>query len=102
MKKKLCSKKSEPPTAKKNEQGELVTDTSKLKELYLCTYKKRLEHRKMKPELQNLYQLKMNLFNIRYDVCKNIKTEKWSMKELLKVLKGLKKIKSSDSHGLIY
>ena len=102
LKKKLCSNKFEPPTAKKNEQGELVTEPSKLKDLYVSTYKKRLEHRKIKPELQNLYQLKMNLFNIRFDVCKNIKTEKWSMRDLIKVLKGLKKNKSSDSQGLIY
>ena len=68
LKKRLCSKKTEPPTAKKNAIGELVTEPSKLKELYANTYKKRLEHRIMKPELQNMYQLKMNLFSLRIEV----------------------------------
>ena len=34
LKKKLCSKKAEPPTAKKNDKGELVTESSELKKLY--------------------------------------------------------------------
>ena len=87
---------------KKNAIGELVTEPSKLKELYANTYKKRLEHRIMKPELQNMYQLKMSLFSLRIEVSGNLKSAEWSEENLLKVLKSLKKNKSSDSHGLIY
>ena len=85
----MCSKKPEPPTAKLNEKGELVTESSKLKELYETTYKKRLEHREMKPELMEMYNLKMELFSIRLQVCKNIKSENCSEEDLLKVLKSL-------------
>ena len=38
LKKKLCKKKSEVPIAKKDENGKLVTEHSKLKQLYETTY----------------------------------------------------------------
>ena len=53
LKKKIGIQKISVPVAKKNEKGELVKN-SKLKELYVNTYRKRLEHRKMKPELTDL------------------------------------------------
>ena len=56
----------------------------------------------MKPELKNLFNLKMYLFNLRLEVTKKIKSRNWSEADLLKVLKTLKKNKSTDSHGLIY
>ena len=102
LRKKICPKKVEPPTAKLSESGEIISEPTKLKKLYEHTYKKRLEHRKMKPELINLFNLKMYLFNLRLEVTKKIKSKKWSEEDLLKVLKTLKKNKSADSHGLIY
>ena len=36
----ICKKKSDPPVAKKNEKGELVTESSQLKKLYETNYKK--------------------------------------------------------------
>ena len=102
LRKKICPKKVEPPTAKLSESGEIVSEPTKLKKLYENTYKKRLEHRNMKPELKNLFNLKMYLFNLRLEVTKKIKSRNWSEADLLKVLKTLKKNKSADSHGLIY
>ena len=102
LKKKLCPLKSEQPVAKKNFSGELVTQPTKLKELYENTYKNRLSHRVMKPELVEMYNLKMNLFKMRLEVSRNVKTEKWTPENLLNVLKALKKNKSADPNGLIY
>ena len=82
LKKKIGIKKKSVPVAKKNEKGELVTNSSKLKELYENTYKKRLEHRQMKPELTDLYNLKMGLFSLRIEVTKNIKSQCWSEYDL--------------------
>ena len=79
-----------------------MTAQSQIKELYRNTYKNRLKHRDMKPEFETLYKMKMFLFDIRFKVCKYIKSENWPMEDLLKVLKKLKKNKSADSHGLIY
>ena len=95
-------KKSEPPTAKKSLNGKLVTKVSELKQLYEDTYRNRLQHRDMKPELSDMYKLKMELFDLRLKVCKNIRSEDWTEDDLIKVLKSLKKNKSADPSGLVY
>ena len=102
LKKKLCANKSVAPTAKKNKNGKLVTEHCQLKALYENTYKNRLKHKEIQPELQNLYDMKMYLFDLRLKVTKCIKSETWSTENLLNVLKKLKKNKSADPHGLVY
>ena len=102
LRKKVCPKKIEPPVAKKNEKGEIITEVSRLKDLYKSTYQKRLQHRSIKPKLIEMYNLKMYLFNLRLEVTKQVKSESWSEEDLLKVLKSLKREKCPDSHGLIY
>ena len=72
---KVGVKKKDVPVAKKNNNGELVKNSLQLKELYENTYKKRLEHRLMKTELIDMYTLKMNLFDMRFEVSKRIKSE---------------------------
>ena len=44
----------------------------------------------------------MQLFKIRYEVCKSLKSPEWSEKDLVLVLKNLKRNKSADSNGLVY
>ena len=56
----------------------------------------------MKPQLEEMYKLKMELFSLRLEVTRNVKSDKWSEDDLIKVIKTLKKNKSSDSDGLIY
>ena len=87
LKKKIGTKKYEPPAAKKNDKGEFVTEKSKLKKLYEDTYKNRLEHRKMKQELSVMYKMKMELFSLRFEVSSNIKSKSWSANDLFQVLK---------------
>ena len=58
LKKKLGKSKTDVPIAKKNKDGELVTNHVHLKELYKSTYEKRMEHRIIKPELKQMYELK--------------------------------------------
>ena len=85
LKKKLGIEKKEPPTAKRNRNGEIVTNAEKVKELYESTYKERMAHRKIKPELRQMYDLKMHLFHLRLEITKGTKYENWSMESLLKV-----------------
>ena len=49
-----------------------------------------------------MYTRKMELFQLRLRVCKNMKSKSWTKLDLLKVLSSLKKNKSAHSHGLIY
>ena len=102
LKKKIFKKNSELPSAKIDENGEIVTTAAQLKKLYKNTYENRLKHRKIKPELIKMYTMKMDLFELRNKVCKNIKSKPWTNENLLRVLRSLKNNKSADSSGLIY
>ena len=102
LRRRISNKNSDVPVAKMNENGILITEPSQILKLYENTYKNRLRHRQIRPQLSLMYTLKMNLFALRFEVCKNIKSEKWTDADLTKVLKSLKLRKSADANGLIY
>jgi hypothetical protein len=103
LKKKLSPKNTpDPPMAKKDGQGNLVTDKAGLKELYLKTYMDRLKPNQIKPGLETLEEMKEYLFKLRFDICKERKSEKWTMKDLENVFKSLKSNKARDAHGHTY
>ena len=101
LKNKLCPKQNDPPMAKKDKMGALITEPNLLKKLYLDTYSDRLRSREIRPELKDLYDLKCKLWELRFDTLKNTKSRKWTMQDLDKVLKKLKTNKTRDPHGLI-
>ena len=70
VKRKLFPKSGDPPTVKKDKLGNLITDTTGLKNLYKETYKDRLSHKEISPELSDLKSLKENLFNMRLRLSK--------------------------------
>ena len=82
-------------------RGQVITNPEKLKELYLETYTHRLRHRPIKEDFSHLKKLKETLFELRLKLCKQRKSEQWNENDLERVLKGLKKNKSRDPHGLI-
>ena len=55
LKRKLCPSNNDPPMAKLGSSGNLVSAPKALKQLYLDTYKNRLKHRDIKPELQEIF-----------------------------------------------
>ena len=100
LKSKLCPRPLDPPIAKLDKNGDLVTRPEKLLDLYLETYSNRLSHRKMKKEYEDIFYLKNKLWNLRLEKCSEVKTENWSMKNLRAVLKGLKSNKARDPLGM--
>ena len=103
MKKLLAPKNTfEPPTAKKDAQGNLITDLKNLENLYLHTYLNRLQPNQVEPHLQHLQQLKEYLFQLRLQLARGKKTPEWTLKDLEKVLKSLKNNKARDAHGHVY
>ena len=83
LKKKLSPKNSEePPMAKKDVNGTLVTDKKMLEKLYMDTYADRLKPNETTPGLENLVKLKEYLFKLRYDICKTKKSSQWTIKDL--------------------
>ena len=88
-------------SAKYDARGHLVSSGDKLKDLYLHTYKERLKHRDIKEGLEEHQKLREELFDLRREEVKdNLKTP-WTMEQLVKVLKSLKKGKSRDPLNLI-
>ena len=103
LKKKLAPKNTiDPPSAKRNSEGKLVTNKSELENLYLETYVKRLTPNPVKKELVEIVKLRELLFEMRIEDSKHEVTLEWTMDDLEKVLKSLKNNKARDSHGHIY
>ena len=101
LKLKLCTRPMDPPTAKLDKTGKLVTNPDKLLRLYLETYSDRLSHRKMKEEYEDIFHLKNQLWYMRLEKCSNIKTEKWTQKKINVVSKSLKNNKTRDPLGMV-
>ena len=101
LKQKLCPKSSDPPMAKKDGNGNLITSQESLKSLYLKTYQNRLKNREMKKELLDVFFLKEELWSSRMEELRNLKTNPWTVTDLRRAIKSLKKNKTSDPDGLI-
>ena len=101
MKQRFCPTTTDPPTAKLDDTGNLITSPEGLKRLYLNTYIKRLSHREMKTEYLDIYFLKSELWKSRLANIRKIKSPAWDMEQLDVVLKSLKNNKTMDPNGMI-
>ena len=101
-KQRVFPKHSKPlPVAKVDNLGKMISNPEALKKLYIDTYKHRLRHRPIRPELKQLESLKEELFYKRLELVKMNEFKPWDKEDLRSVLKCLKKNKSRDPHNLI-
>ena len=70
----LCPTQTDPPMAKRDSHGNLITAPNLLKKLYLETYKDRLKNREIKSELADIYCLKTELWKCRLEELEGRKT----------------------------
>ena len=89
LKQKIWPSSCDPPMAKQDNDGNLITAPGAPKKLYLKTYVNRLKHRPMKPELMDVYFLKTELWMSRLDNMRKIKTPPWDHEKLDIVLGSL-------------
>ena len=101
LKSKLCPRSHDPPTAKLDRNGKLVTNPQKLLDLYVETYSDRLSHKRIKAEYKDIFLLKNHLWQLRAEQCSGVKTEQWTRKDLNTVLKSLKNNKSRGPLGMV-
>ena len=101
VKNKICSRNGEPPMAKHDSHGNLVTSTQNLKALYLETYQQRLRHRKINSNFEDLKLLKDKLWKYRLLNLKGKVTNPWTLSNLEKALKSLKNNQARDPMGLV-
>ena len=101
--KKLSPKNTiDPPAAKKDNLGELVTDQEALETLYLETYKSRLQPNPVSKDMAELKYLKEYLYDMQINLAKGRTTNDWTIDDLNKALKTLKNNKARDEHGHVY
>ena len=89
------------PVGKRDRKGNIITNHKSLKHLYLQTYLNRLRNRPIKPNFEEIKQLKLDLFKLRLDISKSKKSEPWELKNLEEAIKHLKSDKARDPDGLI-
>ena len=97
----MCPKPHEQPTAKMDKEGNIVTNPEAIKKIYLEAYIDRLKHREINPNLEELKVLREELFEQRLCEAKRNKSRPWTIEELDKVLKKLKRGKATDPTGLV-
>ena len=88
------------PSAKYNNEGQLITNHDELKDLYLDHFKHRLRKRPIILELEEYKAETEEEFKDLLESSKLKKSEKWKMKDLERVLGGLKSKQSQDSNGI--
>ena len=101
LKNQLMPREVDPPMAKLDKHGNLITSPGALKSLYLDTYVERLKHRDMEPGCMSNYFKKVELWEMRFQYLKTQNTEDWTEDELTGTLKQLKNNKTRDPAGLI-
>ena len=101
LKQKIWPSSCDPPMAKQDNEGNIITAPQTLKNLYLETYIERLKHREMKPELMDVFFLKSELWLSRLQNLKQKKTPEWTKDKLDKVLSKLKNNKTMDPIGMV-
>ena len=89
------------PVAKKDEDGNLVSNKTQLQQLYVSVYKHRLRHRIERPEYRQMKEHKEYLFQLRLKLAKTRKSPNWTQSDLSKVMKKLKVNKATDPVGLV-
>ena len=99
LKKKLNPKCRDPPTAMKDEKGNIITSPEKIDKIALEVFKERLSNRSMKENLKNMQEDKEKLCKTRLEIAAENKTPPWTLEQLEKVLKYLKQNKSRDPFG---
>ena len=100
LKKHMCPHSREPPIAMSDEEGNLVTNATKLKDMAVKAYQERLRNRPIKEGMEEIKDAKENLAENLMEEAKLNKTDSWTLSDLDNVLQGLKKNKSRDPNGL--
>lgn len=99
VRKSVSPRAKDPPMAKYDKNGNLITTKEPLKNLYLETYIDRLRTRDIIPELNYLNNVNEELWIERLEQASKNKTPDWTIKQLELVLKTLKNDKARDPIG---
>ena len=82
----------EPPAAKKDAKGNLITSKPSLENLYINTYAERLTPNEVEEGYEDLKSLQDKLFDLRKILAGTNISEDWTMVKLEKILKNLNSV----------
>ena len=99
LKRKVCPKTRDPPTAMMDREGNLITNKNATDDRAIEVFTERLKPNRMKEHLKSLEETENKLCDMRLKLSKLKKTEPWSLEDLEKVFKELEKDKSRDAIG---
>ena len=100
LRKKMCPRNRDPPTAMQDKHGNLLTSDEAIKERAIEVFSERLENNTIRPHLKDLEDDTNDLCEIRLNLAKNNTTNPWTMEDLDEALKHLDNGKSRDADGL--
>ena len=89
------------PVAKRNLFGQIISNREELKSVYLENFVFRMRSRPILPHLKNYQEEIESQFECILQLTKNRKFPDWSLDDLNKVLKTLKKSQSEDTMGIV-
>ena len=102
LRKKMCPKIRDPPTAMMDEHGNVLTSEKAISERAIEVYEERLANNEMKSHLTELETDTNKLCELRLEISKKNITDPWTMEDLKLVLRQLHKYRSADPDGFIH
>ena len=61
-----------------------------------------MSHKSIRPEYEEIKQLKEKLFDLRYQIASLNKSENWNVEKVEKICKSLENSKARDEAGFVY
>ena len=101
LRKKMCPKIRDPPTAMMDRRGNVLTSEKAISERAIEVYEERLTNNDMKSHLTELETDTNKLCELRLEISKKNATDPWTMEDLKLALKQLHKDRSADPDGFI-
>ena len=98
---KIFNKHDDVPTAKVDKEGNLITSTSALKQLYNDVFKERLRDREIKEDFNDISEMKMKMWKQNLTILRERNSRDWTMNDLEKAISRLKNNKSKDPNEMI-
>ena len=99
LKKRLCPKSRDPPTAMLDKHNNLLTSDPAIQERALEVFTDRLDNNDINPNLRDLENDTNELCRMRLKASKLNESDPWTMSDLQEALKQLENNKSRDAEG---
>ena len=97
IRKQICPKSQDPPSAMLDEKGNLLTTQKVIENKAIDVYTKRLEGNEIKAHLKDAEKMTETLCETRLKTTQNNKTDPWTMEDLENAIKDLQRNKSRDA-----